>query len=76
MAQKPSGGSSATTRAARTARTQEFFQGLVSEMRRVTWPTQQEWTSATVLTIALVVGVGIFTWAVDEIFINLFKLIR
>ncbi|HXF33551.1 MAG TPA: preprotein translocase subunit SecE [Candidatus Acidoferrales bacterium] len=72
---KPTGGSS-TTRTARTASTQEFFRGLVSEMRRVTWPTQQEWMAATILTIALVVGVGVFTWAIDEIFSKLFGLIR
>jgi preprotein translocase SecE subunit len=73
---RPTGGSSSATRAARAARTQEFFHGLVSEMRRVTWPTQQEWTSATILTISLVVGIGIFTWAVDEIFVKLFGLLH
>jgi preprotein translocase subunit SecE len=73
---KPAGGSPATSRTARAAHAQEFFRGLVSEMRRVTWPTQQEWTSATILTISLVVGVGVFTWIVDEIFTRLFGLIR
>jgi preprotein translocase subunit SecE len=64
------------TRAARAARTQEFFRGLASEMRRVTWPTQQEWTAATILTIALVVGIGVYTWGIDEIFLKLFSLIH
>jgi len=73
---RSSGGSTTTTRAARAASTQEFFRGLVSEMRRVTWPTQQEWLSATILTIALVVGVGIYTWGIDVIFTKLFGLIR
>jgi preprotein translocase SecE subunit len=72
---RPTGGSS-TSRAANTARTQEFFRGLVSEMRRVTWPTQQEWMAATILTISLVVGVGIYTWGVDEIFAKLFGLVH
>jgi len=42
------------------------------EMRRVTWPSREEWISATLLTIALVVGVGIFTAACDWLFGVLF----
>jgi preprotein translocase SecE subunit len=45
----------------------EFVQGVISEMRRVTWPTREEWIAATILTIALVVGVGVFTYLVDLI---------
>jgi preprotein translocase SecE subunit len=37
-------------------------------MRRVTWPTREEWIAATLLTIALVVGVGIFTYLCDMLF--------
>ena len=55
----------APRRAANARATQEFFQGIVSEMRRVTWPSREEWIAATILTIALVVGVGIFTYTVD-----------
>jgi preprotein translocase SecE subunit len=69
-------GGSGTTRAANQARSQEFLRGLASEMRRVTWPTQQEWMAATILTLALVVGVGCFTYGVDWIFSQLFGLIR
>ena len=38
------------------------------ELRRVTWPTREEWVTATVLTIGLVVGIGLFTWALDQAF--------
>ena len=41
------------------------MRGVATEMRRVTWPTREEWIAATLLTIALVVGVGIFTYLCD-----------
>ena len=47
---------------------QEFVRGVVLEMRRVTWPTRQEWISATILTIVLVVSIGLFTYLVDQAF--------
>jgi preprotein translocase subunit SecE len=43
----------------------DFFRGVIAEMKRVTWPSREEWISATVLTIVLVVGIGLFTWVVD-----------
>jgi preprotein translocase SecE subunit len=38
------------------------------EMKRVTWPTREEWVTATVLTIGLVVVVGLFTAGCDHLF--------
>jgi preprotein translocase subunit SecE len=58
----------AAQRAANAQRTQDFVRGVVTEMRRVTWPTREEWMAATALTIALVVGVGLFTYACDRLF--------
>jgi len=58
------------------ARSREYLQGLISEMRRVTWPTRQEWISATVLTVALVVVVGLFTAGCDWLFTQLFALLH
>ena len=55
---------------------QEFVRGVVLEMRRVTWPSREEWISATILTIALVVGIGLFTWLVDQLFGYIFNLVR
>jgi preprotein translocase SecE subunit len=37
-------------------------------MRRVTWPSREEWIAATLLTISLVVGVGVFTYLCDMLF--------
>jgi len=64
-----------TQRAANAARTQAFVQGVIQEMKRVTWPSREEWVAATLLTIALVVGVGLFTSACDWIFEHLFTFI-
>ena len=54
----------------------DFVRGVITELRRVTWPTRDEWVSATVLTIGLVVGIGLFTWALDWLFCQLFQLIH
>jgi preprotein translocase subunit SecE len=59
-------------RAANAQRTQDFVRGVIAEMRRVTWPSREEWIAATLLTIALVVGVGVFTYVCDLLFGLLF----
>ena len=79
---RPTGGSGTTTRpgapgrrpagpadrAARQASAERFIRDLVSEMRRVTWPTRQEGVSATILTIGLVVVIGMYTYLFDQLF--------
>ena len=65
-----------TERAARQANGERFVRDLVSEMRRVTWPSRQEWVSATILTIGLVVVVGLYTYLADQLFGFLFGLIH
>jgi preprotein translocase subunit SecE len=55
---------------------QDFVRGVIAELRRVTWPTRDEWISATILTIALVVGIGLFTFVLDWLFGQLFTLIH
>ncbi len=62
-------------RAMRAQRSQEFVQGVISEMRRVTWPSREEWIAATLLTLALVIGVGLFTSASDWLFGWIFGLL-
>ncbi len=66
----------APDRAARQRGADRFVRDLVSEMRRVTWPTRPEWVSATVLTIALVVFVGLYTYLIDQLFGLIFGLIH
>ena len=55
---------------------QDFIRGVIAELRRVTWPTREEWVSATILTIALVVGIGLFTFVLDQLFGWVFTLIH
>ncbi|MDP9017725.1 MAG: preprotein translocase subunit SecE [Candidatus Eremiobacteraeota bacterium] len=66
----------AVTRRAGGQSPQEFVRGVFLEMRRVTWPSREEWISATVLTILLVVGIGLFTFTVDWLFGLLFQSIH
>ena len=71
----PRAGGTAPDRAVRQQNAERFFRDLVSEMRRVTWPTRPEWVSATVLTIGLVVVIGLYTYLADELFGFLFGLV-
>jgi preprotein translocase SecE subunit len=63
-------------KAAQRAVGQDFVRGVIAELRRVTWPTREEWTSATLLTILLVVSIGLFTFVLDQLFGWLFTLIH
>ena len=69
----PARPATAAQRAANAQRTQDFVRGVATEMRRVTWPTREEWMAATALTVALVVGVGVFTYACDRLFELIFS---
>ena len=71
LAQRPG-----SNRAANPTQVQDFFRSLVAEMKRVTWPTRQEWVSATILTIGLVIVIGIYTYAIDEFCTFLFGLVH
>lgn len=46
---------------------QSGLRAIVSEMKRVTWPSRDEWISATVVTIGLVALVALWTAAVSHI---------
>jgi preprotein translocase SecE subunit len=52
-----------------------FVEGVVQELRRVTWPTREEWVTATVLTLGLVLVVAAFTGIVDHVVGFLFSLV-
>ena len=54
----------------------DFIRGVIAELRRVTWPTRDEWISATILTIVLVVVIGLFTFVLDQLFGWLFNVIH
>ncbi|MBC5826921.1 MAG: preprotein translocase subunit SecE [Candidatus Eremiobacteraeota bacterium] len=46
---------------------QSNFHALVSEMKRVTWPSRDEWVSATLVTVGLVVIVALWTSLISYI---------
>ena len=71
----PAGRTTSPQRAANAQATQDFLRGVISEMKRVTWPSRDEWVAATILTVALVVGVGVFTYLVDLAFGWIFTLL-
>jgi preprotein translocase subunit SecE len=54
----------------------DFVKGVVTELKRVTWPTREEWMSATLLTIILVVAIGLFTFGADQLFGWIFNAIH
>jgi preprotein translocase subunit SecE len=65
---KPAPAAASGQRARNAVAAQTFVEGVISEMRRVTWPTREEWVTATLLTIGLVVVVGLFTAGADHLF--------
>jgi preprotein translocase SecE subunit len=52
---------------------QQGFRAIVSEMKRVTWPSREEWVSATLVTVGLVLVVALWTTAVGQIAEWIFK---
>ena len=71
-ASRGGGQRSAGDRPTRPTGTRDFLRSLVSEMRRVTWPSRDEWVAATLLTVGLVVAIAAYTYALDEGFGALF----
>ena len=48
------------------------YRAIVSEMKRVTWPSRDEWVSATVITVGLVAVVAIWTSLISYLVQKLF----
>ena len=46
---------------------QAGIRSIVSEMKRVTWPSRDEWVSATMLTVGLVVLVALWTSLISAV---------
>jgi preprotein translocase SecE subunit len=51
------------------------FRAIISEMKRVTWPSRDEWVSATAVVVGLVIVVALWTQLISVIlrFIGLAK---
>ncbi|MBK8945584.1 MAG: preprotein translocase subunit SecE [Ignavibacteriae bacterium] len=51
----------------------EFFNGVVKEMKKVTWPTQEELKESTTIVIVVCLIIAVFTYAVDMGVTQLFQ---
>ena len=63
------------TEAARRALSFRMFGEVVSELRRVTWPSRQETMRLTLMVIAVSATVGMFLGGIDMGFARLFGVI-
>ena len=52
-----------------------FFVEVVSELRKVTWPTRQETTRLTMLVLVVSVAIGVFLGIIDIAFARLFSVV-
>ncbi len=46
---------------------QDYFRGAISELRKVTWPTQKQTTNYSIVVIVMTVGVAVFFGVLDYI---------
>ena len=52
-----------------------FFGEVISELRKVNWPSRQETTRLTLLVLAISVSMGIFLGLTDILFARLFAIV-
>jgi preprotein translocase SecE subunit len=50
------------------------YRAIVSEMKRVTWPSRDEWVSATLITVGLVALVAIWTSLISNLVQLIFRI--
>jgi preprotein translocase SecE subunit len=50
------------------------YRAIVSEMKRVTWPSRDEWVSATLITVGLVAVVAIWTSLISNLVQIIFRI--
>jgi len=53
----------------------QFFGEVISELKKVTWPTKEETTRLTILVVAVSVTIGIILGVIDFGFTRLFDLL-
>ncbi len=51
----------------------DFFNGVVKEMKKVTWPTKDELKESTAIVIVVCLLIAAFTYAVDMSITQIFK---
>lgn len=45
-----------------------FFNDVIKEMKKVTWPTQDELKESTMIVLVLTIVLAVFTFVVDSVF--------
>ena len=50
----------------------KFVGEVISELKKVTWPSREEATRLTLLVLAVSISVGTALWIIDSIFTQLF----
>ena len=50
-----------------------FFNDVVKEMKKVTWPTKSELKESTAVVIVVCLIIAIFTYVIDKVVSELFK---
>ena len=72
MARDPGAARRIGTQAARRMISFGFFGDVISELRRVTWPTRQETMRLTLMVLAVSATIGVFLGLVDIGFTRMF----
>jgi preprotein translocase subunit SecE len=57
-------------------RVQNNIDNIVSELRKVTWPTQDETRNLTLVVLGISVSLGLFLGGIDLLLSNLYRLIN
>lgn len=75
MARNPSAPRRFGSQAARRAMGIRALGDVVSELRRVTWPTRQDTFRLSLMVIGVAAAVGVFLGAIDFLFSRIFSVI-
>ncbi len=52
-----------------------FFNDVVKEMKKVTWPTKEELKESTIIVIVVCIIIAAFTWLIDMAITQIIKLL-
>jgi preprotein translocase subunit SecE len=43
-----------------------FFQGVIKEMKKVTWPTKENLKESTIVVLIVCLAIAVFVYAIDQ----------
>lgn len=53
----------------------QFLKEVVSELKKVTWPTRQDTIKLTIMVIVVSVAIGLFVGGLDILFVNISRIV-